>query len=162
MSNYSIAQCLLCKNEYDDREHMPFSVFPCEHMFCEPCLVKYKINYKNYHCPSCGSIIREEIVNKPFLDLLKEFRAQARHQIKEQETQLNELKEIKSHLDNKEFVMNRLNILLAGLDIDQGEASPQISKISNQSNQTVKQKIGTIILPTRAPPPRSSQRKSEE
>lgn len=57
--------CILCKNNYDQKEFRPECLIPCGHTFCHKCLKAVKNS-----CPKCSLYFNQIIPDYEMMDIV--------------------------------------------------------------------------------------------
>lgn len=63
--------CLVCTNDFDNRDHEPVALPACGHTFCRPCILRLERTQRILRCPECRRPHEGEApANLPLNDLL--------------------------------------------------------------------------------------------
>lgn len=63
--------CLVCTNDFDNRDHEPVALPACGHTFCRPCILRLERTQRILRCPECRRPHEGEApANLPVNDLL--------------------------------------------------------------------------------------------
>ena len=61
-------ECSICNEDYDTKDHKPYTIFPCGHCFCLKCINLLT----QQQCPNCRGILQSKIVNRGVLDIIEQ------------------------------------------------------------------------------------------
>ncbi|CAF0992341.1 unnamed protein product [Brachionus calyciflorus] len=62
--------CEICFENYNEKEHLPISLFPCGHTFCDHCI----LNFNNQICPGCNQKFEKKAKNWAIINLIPRAR----------------------------------------------------------------------------------------
>jgi hypothetical protein len=62
--------CEICFENFDEKQHVPYTLFPCGHTYCEHCVINFNTN----KCPTCTTVIQFKTKNWALINLIPKAR----------------------------------------------------------------------------------------